>query len=213
MDTAAVFDVLRVKRTELAGKAKQWIAVYLTSPEQPPNSDIDAQSDESEPAQLWQHYGFASRPPDDAESLTIRAGAMLAAIASRVASDVFGKLGVGDVALFTIAGNVLRFNAKDASVTLLVPDGGKQWVVNLKPGSKGGLRIVTPGSMTVEMSDTNGITLNAGTKPLTLASNAQIQLVAPMLVNQCGAVKLHAGASKPMVGVACLTPGAPNVFI
>lgn len=212
-DLTALLDVWRVKRTELAGKAKQWVAAYLAFPSPDPDDPIESSDVETEPAQWWQHYGFASRPPADAESLVVRAGATFAAIASRVSSAVYGSLGVGDAAMFTAKGNVLRMNASDGSVTLLVPDGKKQWVVSIKPGAKGGLRVVTPGAMAVEMSDENGITLNAGNKPLTLASSQMVQIVAPQLVNQCGVVKLHAAAAKPLVGVAALAPGAPNVFI
>lgn len=208
MDTSFV-DVWRVKRTELAGKAKQWVAAYFAFPDPDPADPVEVSGDETEPAQWWQHYGFASRPPADAESLVIRAGATFAAIASRVSAAVYGSLGVGDCAMFTVKGNVLRFNASDASVTLLVPDGSKQWVVNLKPGSKGGLRVVSPQGMTVELSDTNGITLNAGDKPLTLAGKS-VQIVAPEATFAAGVIKLGVAAVKPLNTTSGLVP---NVFV
>lgn len=212
-DLAGLVDVWKVKRTELAGKAKDLVSVIFAIPERDPEdtAPLPDTSGETEPASWWQHYGFASRPPANAESLVIRAGATFAAIASRVVGGLYGKLGVGDVAMWSTGGAILRLNA-DASVTLLVPSGGKQWVVSLQPGPKGGLRIISPRGMAVEMSDTNGISLNSADLPLTLAGK-KIQIVGQEVIINGGAVKLGMKGAVPLVGVGSLTPGAPNVFI
>lgn len=207
----SIWDILKVKRTELVGDSKQPQA-FFEAPEQHPDDKWKEQqeADESAPADTWQHYGFVSRLPKNAEALVMRFGQSAFAIASRAlaAAKVFGSLGEGDCAMYTEGGNVLRMN-KDGSVTILVPVGSKQHVFNI---GKDGLKFVTAGGIAFEVSDKNGFCVNAGSKDVTIATTGNVQHVAAQQIDEVGVHSLCAKASKPLLGGAA-TPAAPNVFV
>lgn len=211
----SILDILKVKRTEMIGDAKNVVQAFFEAPKQATEDTWTEQqeSDESAPVDTWQHYGFVSRLPKGAEALVMRFGQSAYAIASRAltAAKVFGSLGEGDVALYTSGGNVVRLNT-DGSVTVLVPDGKKHIVIHASAKSHG-IKAMTAGGMTFEMSDENGVSLNAGSKALTLSSSLMVQVVAPQCALEVGVLKTNMAAKTPLVGVAALAPGAPNIFI
>jgi len=210
---AGLVDVLTIKRTELVGVASAIVQAVFSSPERGPDDPMPTGgSDESEPAEWWQAYGLTSRPPMGSQALVGRFGATIAAFASRAkdAIAVFGKMAVGDVALYTIAGNVLRLNA-DRSVSLLVPcDNGKQTIVQVHPKDSA-VRILTAGGLTFEMSDKNGIAMNAGAKDVTIAGK-NIQFIGTAM--NCNVVtnKLNATAGAPLVSGPITKPN-PGILI
>jgi phage gp45-like len=212
---SALFDVLTVKRSELLGDVKATIGLFMESSRgEDPDDPIELADDESAPVDLWQHYGFLSRPPPKSQSLVARVGANVFAIATRAVSaiKVFGQLGEGDVAVYSAGGNVIRLN-HDGSISVIVPtEGGDQVVAQISHKGKGAIRAVVPPGLAFEMSEKNGITLNAGDKDVTIAGK-QVQIVAQQFVNASGVVKLHAGAMIPiMVGGTGAIP-IPNVYI
>lgn len=208
-----IFDILTVKRTELLGDAKSTLGVFFKgTKEEDPNDPIELDVDETAPADLWQHYGFISRPPAGSQGLVARVGANMFTLASRAlaAVKVFGQLGEGDVAMYAEGGNVLRLN-KSGTVTLLVPtESGKQMVVHFSNKKNGSIKAVVPPGLAIEVSEENGISLNAGNKDVTIAGK-QVQIIAATLVNEVGSNKLWAGAVGPLLAGAT-SQAAPGVF-
>jgi phage gp45-like len=215
MRLEALIDIATVKRTELLGDAKNVISAFFSTPDKHPDDQWADQSptDESEPVDCWQQYGFVSRLPKGAQAVLLRWGENTFAIASRVmvAARVFGQLAEGDVALFALPGNMIKLGA-DGSIVFRVPtDNGQDMVLVLSGKDGGSLKFVIPSGPAVEWSAKNGITHNAGDKPVTNSSTTKIQNIAAQMVDEVGVHKLHMAASKPMVGVACLA--APNLFV
>lgn len=208
----SILDILKVKRTEMIGDAKNVVQAFFEAPKQATEDTWTEQqeSDESAPVDTWQHYGFVSRLPKGAEALVMRFGQSAYAIASRAltAAKVFGSLGEGDVALYTSGGNVVRLNT-DGSITMLSPSGSKQHVLHI---NKDGLKFVTAHGIAFEISDKNGFYVNAGDKDITLATTGNVQHVAKQQLDHVGVHYLHAGAKLPMAGGAA-TPTALNVLI
>ena len=216
-DIASIFDVLRVKRTELIGDAKSVISAFFKTPDADSTDPIQLKpgEDETAPVDWWQHYGFVSRPPKDAEALLARFGANIFAVASRLlaAASVYGKLSEGDVALFSIGGNTIRLNADGAVSILVKSESGNMSVIRLSPGSgeeKGAnLKVLVDPGLVFEMSKENGIVMNAGDKDVTIAGKA-VNITAMQLNNNVGLNKLHMGAVSPLITP---TAAAPNVFM
>lgn len=203
-DLAGLIDVFKVKRTELIGNAKAIVSAVLSAPERDAGDDtvLPDNADELEPAEWWQHYGFASRPPKDTESLVVRAGATIAAIASRAlaAVKVFGQLNDGDVAIYSVAGNVIRLNAS-GSISVLVPTAnGKQLIVQLSPKGAGSIKAMTGNGFSFELSDENGLAVNVGSKPITFACGT-FQVVGKQTNLYTASTKLSATAITPFPGI------------
>lgn len=210
-DLAGLIDILPIKRTELIGNAKNVIGVFLKSPDPSPGDPIDLgpDADESAPVDWWQHYGFLSRPPADAETLALRVGSQVFGIASRAlaAAGVFGKMSEGDVAVYSIGGNVIRLNA-NGSISVLVPTAnGKQLVARFDPKGAGEIKIVNGAGMAIEMSEASGVVINAGQKDVTIACK-NFQVIGTATNLNTASVKLGITGGKPLVG-----PGtAPWIF-
>lgn len=216
-DINGLVDFVAVKRTELAGKAENRVVAVIQNDDPPPQDDAPPNPTalESSPLEVWQHYGFVSRPPKDAEALKVTVGSNVIFLAERSTSAkaAYGKLSEGDCALFTDAGNMLKLGM-DGTVSLLIPtDAGKDMILHFSPKDGGSVKFVIPNGPSIEVSAKNGININASLKELTLASVAAIQAVGKQFVNACGVFKTNIAAKVPLVGVAALTPGAPNVFI
>ena len=217
MSLQSVFDVLKIKRTELIGESKNTISAFLQNPDNE-DDELPPDSDETAPVDWWQHYGFISRPPEDAETLIARVGANVFGLASRAlsAAKAFGKLSVGDVALYTLGGALLKLAAK-GSMTFLVPCGNKQTVVHVSH-EDGSIKGVVPPGLAFEISPKNGILLNAGQGDITLSGGA-INIVG----NQCnintGSVKLGMQGVRPLGWCTAGVAGAfasvpvPNIFV
>lgn len=208
-DLAGLIDILPVKRSDLLGDGKSTIGIFLAEPEHSPDDPISpTDSDESPPVDWWQHYGFLSRPPPGAEVFAIRAGAQVFGIASRAlaAAGIFGKMSDGDVAIYSIGGNVIRLNA-NGSLSVLVPTkNGKQFVARIDPKGAGELKVVNGAGMAIEFSEENGLVVNVGQKDVTFAcKNFQVVGVATNL--NTASTKTWAGASKPMVAGSNTAPG------
>lgn len=214
MSLQSVFDIVRVRRTELTGAAKSVISAFAKVDT---DGDTDAPEgvDESAPFDWWQQYGFISRPPEDSESLIVRVGANVFGLASRAlaSAKAFGQLSAGDVALYSLGGALLKL-AVTGAVTLLVPAGNKQTVVHIS-NKDGSIKGVVPPGLAFEISPKNGIMFNAGNADVTIAG-ANIQLVGQQLNINCGVVKTHMAATVPLASafVASATPcTAANVFV
>jgi hypothetical protein len=211
-DLRSLFEILTVKRTDLEGDDKSTIVAYLEQLAAAAGDPLDPQDcDESSPVDWWQHYGFISRPPVGAEAFIARVGANAIALASRAiaALGVFGKMSDGDVALYSIGGNVIRLNANGSVSVLVKTANGKQWVARIDPKGGGSLKVLNGSGMAIEFSDEQGFVLNAGSKDITLACGT-FQVLAGQANMNVGSIKLHAAAAKPMVAGANT---APSVFI
>jgi len=205
---AEMYDVLLVARSVFIGKAKDVVAVLLRSPETLPDDEGAPTETETEEVEWWQHYGFISRPPVDAEVLKLNLGRFVVGIASRVlaTAGVYGQLKDGDVGLYSVGKQVLRLNA-DGSVSLLkLTKAGKHLVVTITKTDE--IKLLHPDGAYVEISKA-GIVLKHDTAPVTISSGVKVQIIAPQLVNMVGVNMLHVGASTPLVP----TSAAPNVFI
>lgn len=214
-DLSGIVDIYTVKRTELVGDNKNIVSIVFDSTDRASDDPVDTNSTELEPAEQWQQYGFISRPPKGSQAAAIRDGSTFFAFASRaiVAAKVFGQLVEGDVALFATLGNMIKLGA-DGSIVFRVPTDGDQDIILAISGKDGGsLKFIIPGGPAIEWSKKNGITHNAGDKNLTNATTQKIQNIGAMMVDEVGVHKLHMGATIPLVGIAALAPGAPNVFI
>jgi len=210
---ADIFDILTVKRTELLGDAKSVFGVFFNATgEEDPNDPIKLSDDETVPSDMWQNYGFISRPPAGAQALIARVGANIFTLASRAlaAIKVFGQLAEGDVAMYSEGGNVIRLNKKGDATILIPTESGKQLVVHFSNKGNGSIKAIVPPGIAIEVSEDNGILLNAGEKDVTIAGK-QVQIVAQMFVNESGSVKLHKGAVAPFPGGSTSKP-MPNVF-
>ncbi|MFA4900973.1 MAG: hypothetical protein WC563_15750 [Brevundimonas sp.] len=216
-DLSSLFDFVVCKRTELAGKLQDRVVAFYQNPDPPPQSESTGNptSRESSPMEVWQHYGFVSRPPADAELFrtTVGSNTLITASRSSAAKNVYGKLSEGDCALFTDAGNMLKLG-RDGTASLLIPtDSGKDMILHFSPKDGGSVKFVIPSGPSIELSAKNGVYINAGLKTMTLAAAEAIQCIGSKFVNACGVFMTHIAAKLPLVGVAALTPGAPNVFI
>lgn len=208
---AEMFDVLRLARNTAAGVAKDVLAVVLRSPVADPDDEGAPPETEGEEHEWWQHYGFVSKLPKnaDAEVFRLKLGTWAIALASRVVSTigVYGQLSDGDVGLYSTGKQVLRLNA-DGSVSLVkLTKSGQHLVVTITKDDE--IKVVHPDGPYFEMSKST-LTMIHPTAPVTIHSGVAVQIIAPTLVQEVGVVKLHAGASKPMVAS---TNTAPNVFI
>jgi hypothetical protein len=210
-----MFDIRKVKRTDLLGNAKNIIATFFEEPKRNPKDPWVDQTpiDESEPADSWQDYGFISRLPAGAEALVYRFGQSLYTIASRAlaAATVFGKMKEGDVAIYSIGGNVIRVNA-DGSVTILAPDGKNNMVFSMSP-KRHAITLMTAGGRGIIISDDDGITIHGGDKEVTTYSQKAIQNIAPEMNDMVGTHSLHVGAKRPLNAATVAAGGAPNVNI
>jgi phage gp45-like len=214
-DLIGLFSWLRVKRTEMIGKDSNIVSVFSQTPPRDPQDDAQLPdvNDETEPAEWGEHYGFATRPPADCEHFAIRAGASIVSIASRMLSALAkaGKLSEGDVAIYSIGGNVIRLNA-NGSISCLVPTSdGKQMVIRLDPKGKGSLKWMNSAGMCIEASEENGIALNAGDKDITLAGK-NIQINGMALNNNCPVFKSTITATTPFTGGPLMKPN-PGLMV
>jgi len=208
-DLAGLVDILPVKRSDLIGDNQSTIGVFLSEPERSPDDPIKPDSDESAPIDWWQHYGFLSRPPANAEVLALRVGAQVFGIASRALASVaaFGKMGEGDVALYSIGGNLIRLQANGAINVLVPTKNGKQLVVRLDPKGADEIKIVNGAGMAIEFSEENGLVVNAGQKDVTFACR-NFQVIGAATNLNTASVKLGVSGAKPLVGTAA----SPQVF-
>lgn len=207
-----LFDFLTVKRTEMVGDDGDIVSTVFEAPERDPDDDSvwPEQTDETDGSEWWTPYGLYCRPPDGSESLVVRAGDAFIAIASRVLGlkDLVGKLSPGDVALYSMGGNVLRLNA-DGKVSLLVrTKNNKHFVAVVDPKGSGTFKAMNGAGMCVEMSEENGIVLNAGDKNITLAGK-NIAINGMSLNCNVASNKTWMGASSPLVP----TSAAPGLFV
>ena len=220
-DLASLFDIAKLKRTELLGDLKASISAYFEAPEQIPGSDIELPPDcnESFGVDWWQHYGFASRPVAGSESLIVKIGSEAYAIASRTLAAVkaYGQLGEGDVALYSVGKNLLKL-AKEGSMTILVPaPGDKQIVIHIS-SKDGSIKGIVPPGLTFEISPKNGICFNAGDKDITLAGK-NIQFIGSACNINTGSVKLGLTGARPLGWCTAGVAGAfasvptPNIFV
>lgn len=207
-----LLETMSVKRSELIGKTKGVVSVFFSTDGNAPDDESGVDVDEvSEPADWWQHYGFASRPPEGTESLVLRAGATVAAFASRVlaGADIFGQLSVGDVALYSLGKNMIRLNADGSISAVKLTKKDKHFIVTITKDDE--LMVVVPDGPWLNMSKDKGVTIHAGAQALTLSSDKSVQIVAPKLACVTGTTSLHAAAARPMTGPSALA--APNVFV
>lgn len=209
------FDILTIKRTELLGDAKTIVKAIFQAPARAPGDDepIEGSDDETLEADLWQHYGFVSRPPKNAQALYAQLGANIVAIATRVitAAKVFGSLGEGDVAVFSIAGNVIRLNA-NGSISVLVPTAnGKQFVARIDPKGAGSLKMANGAGMAIEFSEENGVVINVGDKDVTIACG-NFQVVGKSTNLYTASTRTWAGAKAPFAGGTTMLP-APGLMV
>ena len=209
-DFSGLVDVLKVARSELVGKAKNIVSVLLVSPVPQPDDDDAPTETESEPTEWWQHYGFASRPPVDADVMKFNLGRLVVGLASRAlaTAKVYGLLGDGDVALYSTGNQVLRLNDDGSVVLMKETSNGEHLVVSISKDDL--IQVVHPDGAYFEMGGDDGIVMKHNTKKVTIASGVMVQIVAPSLVCAVGANKLHVGAVKPMVATQNT---APNVWI
>jgi hypothetical protein len=207
----ALFDILPIKRTGLEGDSQNTIVAYLQQLGAASGDPIDlSDGDESAPIDWWQHYGFVSRPPVGAEAFVARVGANAIALASRAlnALGVFGKMSDGDVALYSMGGNVIRLNANGSVSVLVKTANGKQWVARIDPKGGGSLKILNGAGMAIEFSEDQGFVLNAGQKDITLSCGT-FQVLASQANMNVGSIKLHAAATAPLQPSST----APGVFV
>lgn len=208
---AEMFDVLKLARTAVAGVAKNVLTVVLRSPTADPDDQGAPPETEGEEHEWWQHYGFVSKLPKnaDAEVFRLKLGTWAIALASRVVSTigVYGQLSDGDVGLYSTGKQVLRLNA-DGSVSLIkLCKSGQHLVVTITKDDA--IQLIHPDGPRVHI-DGKQMTLTHPTAPVTITSGVAVQIVAPTLALGVGVVKTHVGATKPMVAGA---NAAPNVFI
>lgn len=216
MNLAELFDILRVKRTELAGDAKTTILTYFQTPKKHPGDkwQDDSATDESEPVNAWQHYGFISRLPKGAEALVLRWGENTFEMASRIiaAAKVFGQLAEGDVAMFAVPGNMIKLGA-DGSIVFRVPTDSNQDMVLAFSGKKGGsVKLYIPNGPCCEWSAEKGICQNAGTKPVTFATTDNIQHVCKQQLDLCSVHQLTATGVRPLNAATVAAGGNPAVL-
>jgi len=207
-DLAGLVDVLPIARTTLRGDDDSTVLAYLESPAHDPQDPVARPADDAENAEVdwWQHYGFASRPPSGAEALVIRAGQQVFGLASRAlaALGVFGKLKEGDVALYSMGGNLIRLNA-NGSISVLVPQkNGKQMVVRLDP--EGTIKGLVAPSYAFEFGK-DGCVINAADKDVTISGKI-VTISAQAFINNSPVIKLNAAAALPLLP----TSQNPGVF-
>ena len=214
-DLAGLVEVLPISRSDTEGDDGGTVVAYANLAADDPDDPIQLAPDEKESTGLnwWQHYGFLSRPPAGSEALVMRIGAQAFAIASRAlaASGMFGKMSDGDVAMFSVGGNVIRVNA-NRSISVLVPtDNGKQMVARFDPKKGGSFKMLTGDGLAMEFSKENGFVVNAGTANITFATQGTFQVNAQGgLLNNSPTFKSWMGATKPMVAA---NNTAASVFI
>ena len=213
-DIAGLFDVAALKRTELVGDLKASIVAFFKAATKKDDFDVDlpADCDESFAVDWWQHYGLASRPPAESESLLARVGSEVYAIASRTlaVAKAYGQLSEGDVALYSIGKNLIKL-AKDGALTVLVPaPKNKQTVIHISP-KDGSIKGIVPPGLTFEISPKNGICLNAGDKNITLAGKS-IQFIGSSCNINTGSVKLGLTGARPLSAASIVAP-VPNIFV
>jgi phage gp45-like len=208
----SLLEVLTVKRTELIGKLGTIVSVFAETPEKDPDDPSGVVADEiSEPSEWWQHYGFVSRPPDGAEYLTLRVGATIVAFASRALAfaDAYGKLGKGDVGLYSVGKNTLRL-AAGGSISMLVPDArGKQIVFRIDP--QGSFKVMLGNGFFLELSEENGFAVSTPDKNVNLAGK-DIIVTGNSLINNSGVLQTTRTAGLPLA-TGPITKPNPGLLI
>lgn len=192
-----LLEILTVKRTDLIGKAATIVSVFFEAPEKDAEDESGVTAEEiSEPAEWWQHYGFASRPPEGAESMVLRAGATVASIASRAlaAADAYGKLGKGDSCLYSVGKNTIRLAASGA-ISMLVPSHGQQIVFRIDP--KGSFKVLLANGFYMELSEENGFAVATPGKDQSF-NGRNFQFVGVALNNDCAVLKTNKMAGVPL---------------
>lgn len=204
---SAILDFLTVKRTDLAKADESMTEVYFENPDKDSEDPVKT-DDECGPGEWWQSYGVASRPPTGAQALLLRAGDVMVGIAARVsaAKEIIGLLSPGDVALYSVGKNLIRLNANGSIAVRAKDKKGRDMVAYVDP--KGPSVKLVVSDMALEVSEENGIVLNAGNRPITLAGMS-IQLNGQSLNCNVPVSKLHMGASMPLQA----TSTAPGVFV
>lgn len=217
MNIEELFDIVRVKRTELVGNAKNVISTYFEVPKRHPGDQWQAESatDETEPANSWQQYGFISRLPAKAEALILRWGENTFTLASRllVAAKVYGQLAGGDVAMFAAPGNMIKCGA-DGSISFRVPcDNGRDMMLVMSPKNGGSFKFLIPDGPAIEWSAKQGIYQDAGMKPCTLSTTDKMQFVSAQQLDMCSVHQLHRAGAKPLNAATVAAGGAPQLLI
>lgn len=204
---SAILDFLTVKRTDLSKADESMTEMFFENPERNPQ-DVAPIDNECGPGEWWQSYGLASRPPTGAQALMLRAGDVMVGIAARIAAakEIIGLLSPGDVALYSSGKNLIRLNANGSIAIRAKDKKDRDMVAYVDP--KGPSVKVVVADMAIEVSEENGIVLNAGNRPITLAGST-IQLNGQSLNCNVPTSKLHMGASMPLQA----SSAAPGVFV
>lgn len=205
-DLEGLLDVVPIKRTDLVGDTLSTIVAFMKGPTRAPDDPMKPDPDEDESTEIdwWQHYGFASRAPDNSEMLVARLGAQTFALASRfLGATGFGKLNAGDVALYSMGGCAIRLNG-NGSISVLAPDKrGKQMLARFDP--KGEITMALGNGFVVQLSEEKGFVVNVPGKDVTIAGR-NITIVGQALNNACPVFKANAAASAPL-NASSVNPG------
>lgn len=196
-DFGDLLEVLTVKRTELIGKLGTIVAAFAEAPEKDADDPSSVDAEEiSEPSEWWQHYGFVSRPPKGAEYLNMRVGATIVAFASRAlaAADAYGKMGEGDVGLYSVGKNTIRL-AKSGAISMLVPSNGKQIAFRIDPN--GSFKVMLGNGFFLELSEENGFAVSTPGKDINLAGKNAIT-TGSAFINNSGVMVTTRGAVAPL---------------
>lgn len=202
-----LFDVLKISRTVLVGKGKNIVALMARSPEPQPGDEGAPSETEGEEVESWQHYGFVSKPPKDADMFILRLGRFVASIATRAVdhAKTYGLLSDGDVGLYSVGKQLLRLNADGSSSFLKETKNGEHLLIQISADDE--IKIVHPAGAYVEISK-DRMVFKHDTAPITIASGVKVQIVAPQLINLVGSNSLSVAAVKPLEPSST----APNVF-
>lgn len=210
---AGLVDIYTVKRTELIGDDKSVVSVISDSSEQASDDPVDAGTTEGEPSEWWQHYGFASRPPKAAQFAAIRLGDSLVAFASRVleAAKVFGQLGDGDVAIYSIGGNTIRLAASGAVTLMMKGPAGKSIFARLSPKNGGEFHFANENNDTVHLTKADGLAINVNDKDVTIRCK-NFQVMGQQANLYVGVLKTSATAGVPFAGGPAMPP-SPGLVV
>lgn len=211
----AIINLLRVKRTELVGDDKTTIATFFeTLPRHPDDPWKDETPvDEVGPVDSWQHYGFASRLPKNAEAVVWEFGQQMFTLASRAlaAAKVFGQLGEGDVAIYSIGGNTIRLAASGAVTVMMKGPAGKSIFARLSPKNGGEFHFMDEKGHTAQFDQANGFAVNAGDLDVTFKCK-NFQVIGLAANFNVAAFKPTASASIPFSGGPAMLP-SPGLFV
>lgn len=210
---AGLIEIMTVRRTELIGDDANIVSVISDSSDQASEDPVDAGTTEGEPSEWWQHYGFASRPPKKAQYSTIRLGDSLIAFASRVleAAKVFGQLGEGDVAIYSIGGNTIRLAASGAVTVMMKGPAGKSIFARLSPKNGGEFHFMNEIGQKVHLTKADGLAIDAADSDVTIKCK-DFQVLAQTANFNVAVLKSSATASKPFAGGGA-DPPSPGLVV